>query len=388
MRFIMRVLQLSFASAFDALKGNLFRTTLTIAGLAIGVASVMLISAIGTGLSSVVKDQLERFDPSLLIITASETEQSGRSAFFLRSRDAKLIASVTPNVTSAGAELRRPVRASYAGYSHRTNISGMDATMIQLRETEVEKGRIFSDSDHRGAARVVLIGATVTQELFENDDPMGKIVQINGTPMEVVGLLKEQGAGVGGDADNVIITPLRTTQKKVLGSRVGRPFDEVSSLWVTFSTAQFDSNKESISQVLSRRAGTRATANTPFELRSMEDQLAQVQDAVAVVRVGMSLIGSIAVFVAGIGILNTMLASIGERTREIGIRRAIGASRVDIRNQFLLEALCISTTGGIVGILIALFGIVFARFQFPDWPLIIDTTSVVGVTIIAMVTGH
>jgi putative ABC transport system permease protein len=383
----MRVLQLSLSSALNSLRGNLFRSVLTIAGLAIGVASILLIYAIGAGLSGLVKEQLEKFDPSLLIITTSDTARFGRNAFILRARDTRLLASYLPQVQKAGAEFRQPLRASYSGSSARAIVAGMDAAMIDLRRLQVTEGRELSEEDHRRASRVALIGPKIVEKLFDGTNPIGNRIVIEDTLLEVVGILEDQGSGIGGDANDIIVTPLSTAQKRIMGGRSGRPFDEVSSIWITFSDASADANKAAVTKSLYRRVGSRGAEGDPFEIRSMEDQLAQVQDAVTAVRIGMSLIGSIAVFVAGIGILNTMLATIGERTREIGIRRAIGASKAHIRNQFIFEALCISTIGGLVGISLGVLGISIAWLQLPDWPLVVDFTAIIGVQLVAVMTG-
>ena len=360
---------------------------MTVAGLAIGVTAIMMISAIGAGLSGLIQEQLERFDPSLLIVNASDTSRLGASPFYLRGRDSRLLRASLPQLRNVGAELRRPVRVGYEGGSHRTVGLGIDEGMAVLRGFEVAEGRNFQSFDHRSAARVALLGPNVTEELFGTEDPLGESVLIDGAVLEVVGVLAPEGAGLGEDPDDVVVMPLSTAQKRVLGKAPGRPFDEVSTIWLTFTANSTDGNKEAVAAALDRRAGSSSSEGEAFQIRSMEDQLAQVQDAVGAVRIGMSLVGSIAVFVAGIGILNTMLASIGERTREIGIRRAIGASKSDIRNQFVFEALCLSFVGGVIGIIVALIGVTLAQFYLPDWPMTIDLFSILGVMTIALVTG-
>ncbi|WP_420607951.1 ABC transporter permease [Novosphingopyxis sp.] len=378
--------RLSIGSALDSLRSNSFRSGLTILGLAIGVAAITLIGAIGNGLGGLVHDQLERYDASLLIVTPTDTAAAGRVPFRLRARDTDYLKANVPTVMLAGGEVRQPVRARANGETVRTSLSGLDSDMFDLRRMAIAGGRSFTQAEYRSGARVALVGNTVLQKLFAGGASVGQVIRVNGVVLTIVGMLEEEAAGIGGDPDDIIVVPLRTAQRRIAGQD-DQAFDRVDSIWVTFAGGDPARNRQAVLSTLTRRSGKQAEDISPVDIRSMEEQLEQVRQAVGAVRIGMSLIASIAIFVAGIGVLNTMLASIGERTREIGIRRALGATVNDIRNQFMIEAVVISVIGGVVGVLVALVGIGIASAQLPDWPLSVTVVNLCGVVAIAITTG-
>lgn len=373
-------------SALRAFRSNLFRSAMTMIGLIIGIASVLAIGAVGSGLRGMIQDQLERYDASLLIVAPQAQGAPGQRAM-LRERDAHRLRLELSGIRGIGTELRSTVRLAKGNSAWNSTLAGMDEDMFVLQGRSVEEGRALTPADYRLGRRVALIGATAAHRLFGAESPVGREIRVNGVPVRLIGRLADEGAGFAGDPDDLLVAPIQTARKRIVGGTGDSPFDAVSGIWMTFAEGDSAGNRARAAEIIGKLHPVRAGAPAPFAVRSMEDQLSQASAAVAALNVGLSVIASISLFVAGIGIMNTMLASVAERTREIGLRRAVGASAADIRNQFLIEAMVLCAIGGAIGILAAIALVQAIAFQLPDWPLRIDAGAVLGTFAVALAVG-
>lgn len=384
------VLQSALEAAFAELRGNLFRSALTVLGVVVGVTAVLMIGAIGQGLRDMIREQLERQDPSLLIVVPQTQDPSGRMLSqrgSLRERDLTLIAARMPNLRASGANLSLAVRLSHGNVTSTTALSGVNPDMHRLLGREIATGRNLTQADFRLGPKVALLGSQTASKLFGDTPAVGQLVLANGVLLTVIGVLAQSGANFAGDQDDLVVVPLATARKRIIGRRFGTSFDSVSSFWLTFANGTTQANKlalerhlKSIYQISSAEAPT-------FSVRSMEEQYRQVGRAVSILSLGLTVIASVSLFVAGIGIMNIMLVSVSERTTEIGLRMALGATRSDIRNQFLIEAVVICSVGALIGILLSILFIIILRAQLADWPLSILPSSIVGAVGLAIVTG-
>ena len=342
------------AEAWGALVANRLRSALTMLGMIIGVAAVILMLAIGGGVQKQVADSISGLGSNLLIVTAGSGRQGGflsggaGTGATLRLDDADAIAKLD-DVVAAAPSTSIPAQVVAGSQNWATQITGSTPAWFTVQEWRPSDGRTFSDMEDRSAARVALIGQTVADNLFGANDPMGQSVRIKGTSFIVIGIMAKRGQGFGGiDRDDVIVVLLTTALRQLQGNAFRRSIRTIS---VAVDTADaLDGVSDKIG-VLLRRAH-KLTAGTPDDftvnnLTAVTDTLSSTTAAISLL---LAAIGSISLVVGGIGIMNIMLVSVTERTREIGIRMAIGASRAAVRLQFLLEALMLSLLGCGVGV--------------------------------------
>jgi putative ABC transport system permease protein len=350
--------------ALRALWRNKTRAMLTTLGVIIGVASVIAMVAIGTGAQQRIAQQLASMGTNSLVIRAGTVTRGGvrtgaGTTTSLTLDDAAAIADL-PEVASLAPSVRASAQVRYRGANWGTAIQGVTPEYFRVRSWPLVAGEIFSQARVTGAAQVCLLGQTVARELFGLLDPMGETVLIGGLPCRVIGVLTEKGATAwGSDQDDAIFAPITTVQRKLRGIT----YIERIELTTTGREASFRTTRE-ITRLLRRRHQLGKGTDDDFRIYNRAE-LAQTSEESA--RVFTWLLGSIAsvsLLVGGIGIMNIMLVSVTERTREIGIRMALGARSRDILWQFLLEALVLSAIGGLLGILLGLGGAtVVARFS-------------------------
>ena len=341
------------AEAWSALVANRLRSALTMLGMIIGVAAVILMLAIGGGVQKEVQGAISGLGSNMLIVTAGSGRQVGFMAgagtgATLRLDDADAIARLKNVVAAApSTQLQAQVVAGAANWA--TSITGSTPAYFIVQDWRPDTGRAFSDMEDRAAARVALIGHTVADKLFGANDPMGASVRIKGTSFTVVGIMAKRGQGFGGiDRDDIIIVPLTTALRQLQGNAFRRSIRAISV--GVDDAANLDAVSDRITTLLRRIH--RIDPGTPDDftvnnLTAVTDTLSTTTAAISLL---LAAIGSISLIVGGIGIMNIMLVSVTERTREIGIRMAIGASRSAIRLQFLLEALMLSLLGCGVGV--------------------------------------
>ena len=347
------------AEAWSALVANRLRSALTMLGMIIGVAAVILMLAIGGGVQKQVADSIAGLGSNMLIVTAG----SGRSGGFmggagtgatLRLDDADKIA-VLDNVVAVAPSTNIPAQVVAGPANWATQVTGAPPSWFTVQDWRPADGRTFSDMEERSAARVALIGQSVADNLFGANDALGQSVRIKGTSFTVIGILAKRGQGFGGmDRDDVIVVPLTTALRQLQGNFFRRSIRTVSV--AVDSAESLEGVEAAITQALRRAHKLDAGAPDDFSVTNLTAVTDTLSTTTAAISALLAAIGSISLVVGGIGIMNIMLVSVTERTREIGIRMAIGAPRSAIRLQFLLEALMLSLLGCSVGVAIGTLG--------------------------------
>ncbi|MFZ4690054.1 MAG: ABC transporter permease [Polymorphobacter sp.] len=341
------------AEAWGALVANRLRSALTMLGMIIGVAAVILMLAIGGGVQKQVSDSIAGLGSNLLIVTAGAGRQGGifggaGTNASLRIDDADKIARID-NVIAAAPSTQVPAQVVAGPANWATNVTGSVPAYFLVNEWTAGDGRIFTDREDRAGARVAVIGQTVADKLFGANDPLGQMVRVKGVSFTVIGVMEKRGQGFGGqDRDDVIIVPLTTALRVLQGNAIRRSIRTISVS--VASAAALDPVTDEINALLRRTHRLRDGEQDDFQvanLTAITDTLTTTTQAISLL---LAAIGSISLVVGGIGIMNIMLVSVTERTREIGIRMAIGASRAAVRLQFLLEALMLSLIGCGIGV--------------------------------------
>jgi putative ABC transport system permease protein len=341
------------AEAWGALAANRLRSALTMLGMIIGVAAVILMLAIGGGVQREVQSSISGLGSNLLIVTAGSGRQGGvfggaGTGATLRLEDADAIARLDGVVAVApSAGLAAQVVAGPTNWA--TQVTGSTPAYFQVNAWDIAYGRIFTDREDRAGARVAVLGQTVADKLFGANDPLGQMVRVKGVSFIVIGVLAKRGQGFGGiDRDDAVIVPLTSAQRLLQGNFFRRSIRTVSVGVV--SADALDRVSDDISTLLRRLHRLKPGDQDDFQvanLTAITDTLTKTTSAISLL---LAAIGSISLVVGGIGIMNIMLVSVTERTREIGIRMAIGASRAAVRLQFLLEALMLSLIGCGIGV--------------------------------------
>lgn len=331
---------------------NPLRSFLTLLGIVIGVAAVIAMITIGSGTTERVKEDIARLGSNLLIVSASRPARGGASFTPRRldQRELEALRDGLTDVTAVSGTAQRQQRIVFGAQNMGADVTGTDAQYFIARDWNVAKGRAFGDMEGGVGGNVCLIGQTVRQELFGNGDPLGQMLRVNRMSCEIVGVLEAKGTtGFGQDQDATVLMPLTTFQRRIAGNR------DIGAIYVSardgVSTERVGAQIEDIMRQI-RRIGPDQEDN--FSVRDMT-QIADTMASATGVMTGMlSALAGVSLLVGGIGIMNIMLVSVTERTREIGIRLAIGAQERDILWQFLVEATVLSALGGIFGVLFGL----------------------------------
>ena len=374
--------------ALTALRTNLMRSILTTLGVMIGVLAVVLAMAVGNGARVSVEQTIAQLGSNMaLVFPQPDIEQGGpsRDVGKLTERDARAIERSLPGVIATAPQLRSSVQLSIPG--RRVNTQGVAVTpgYALITNSDVEAGRPISDADVQSAARVIVLGQTVATKLFGDLDPVGQSVRVDKVPFRVIGLLTAKGTSLGEDNDDLVLVPLSTGRQRFTTSLKGP--DDIAMLFVGFDPAvQLSEGKRALVELLRDRYNVRRGDVQPFTVRTTEEFQEQTGTVTAVFQAVLVAIASISLLVGGIGIMNIMLVSVTERTREIGLRMALGARRRDIRNQFLVEAAVLCTIGGLLGLALA---IVAARIfeRAADFPAPIGVGASVGAILFSALIG-
>ena len=341
----------SFLTALDSLLANKLRAMLTMLGVIIGVAAVIALMSIGNGVNSFVTSEIQSFGTNLIAIFTDSDNSDGYPSLGLSDvaalsdpLNAPAIAEVTATVDGVQEALR-------GSNSIRTSVIGATANyMLVNNMDEFQSGDGLTQSDIDTNARVVVLGSEAAEDLFEEEFPVGQTVKINGVGYEVVGVLTESGSGFTNTNDNIYM-PITTAQSRLYGERTRSGEKAVTSITVqAASEEQTDAAIEQITETLRRQHGIIYAADDDFTIFSQSDLLTTFDTVTATLTAFLGAVAGISLVVGGIGIMNIMLVSVTERTREIGIRKAIGALRRDILTQFLLESMVLSVLGGLIGI--------------------------------------
>ncbi len=362
--------------AMRALTRNKVRTFLTMLGVIIGVAAVIATLAIGQGAKQSVQEQIRSLGSNVIMVFSGGmmgTVRSGTGATQMLSvEDAQAIMRECPSVAVASPTVRSQAQVVAGDANWSTTVQGGDENFLVVRDWPIAEGRSFTTSDVRAAAKVCVIGATVKKELFGDAEAVGSTIRIRRLPFQVIGVLASKGSNsFGQDQDDMIVAPLATVQKKILASplRVG------SILVSATSEGAVDNAIEEISTLLRQRHRIAAGQQDDFMVRSQSEIASTAEGTSQIMTVLLSSVALVSLLVGGIGIMNIMLVSVTERTREIGVRRALGARSIDIMVQFLAESAFVSLVGGAVGIALGM-GIAYAVSRFAQWPTLIGADSI------------
>ena len=362
--------------ALRAIRVNKLRSALTMLGVIIGVGAVIAMVAIGEGAKARVAKQMERLGSNRLTVYAGAVTRGGRRLggariTTLTEADAQAILTEVPGVTRVAPRVRGSAQVVYGNKNWHPVFTGTTPDFLRIMNWEVESGSNFTEEDMLLNRKVVLLGQTVARELFGDEYPVGQTVRIKHIPFEVAGVLKERGtSSFAGDLDDVLIVPLRTAQRKLLGIRHLRRIEvSAESKEVTPEV------QDAITELMRVRHKITGAKLDDFRIRNRTEIVEAANEAASTLGYLLAGIAGVALIVGGIGIMNIMLVSVTERTREIGVRLAVGARKRDIRRQFLTEAMVLSLLGGSSGIIVGAFASLGLSY-FGGWQIVISTGSI------------
>ena len=375
--------------AYRALARNKMRAALTMLGVIIGVGAVIAMVSIGQGAQASVQAQISNMGTNLLFVSAgaqnvggvrSGTGDNGTNT--LTEDDLEAIRREVPSVSALSPMVNSRSQLVVGNQNWNTSIQGVSEQLPAIRKWTIQSGEFFSDADVKSAARSIVIGQTIVDNLFYGTDPVGQYVRVMDLPFRVVGVLGRKGQDAQGrDQDDIAFAPYTTVQKKLLGStRIQVAYVSAISGDATY-TAQVQ-----ITDLLRQRHKLSGNQPDDFTVRNMSDIAEAANETNSIMTWLLGSIAGVSLLVGGIGIMNIMLVSVTERTREIGIRMAIGARSSAVRTQFLIESIVLSLTGGIIGILL---GIV-ASLVIPmllGWPTLVSTAAIIGSVIFSAAVG-
>ena len=370
----------TFKISLRALRVNKMRSALTMLGIIIGVSAVITMLAVGTGASSKITEQISSMGSNLLIVfpgsvTAGGLRMGSGSQSTLTSGDAEAIKRECPAAEEAVPILNGAAQLVYSNQNWSTGVYGATPAILYVRDWPLASGRIFTDQEVKSAAKVCLLGQTVVENLFGGMDPLGQVIRIKRVPFMVIGVLSEKGQSLmGQDQDDTVYIPLSTAQRKIFGR--GLP-DMVRSITVkTKSTEDLEPASQQIADLLKQRHHIGPSQEDDFTVRNLTQMMMAAEQSTRIMTLLLGAIASVSMLVGGIGIMNIMLVSVTERTKEIGIRMAVGAKSWDIRLQFIIEALTLSLIGGLAGIII---GLAAAKTLsvIAGWPTIVSPLSII-----------
>src|SRR5512140_245715 len=350
----------SLRIAFRALQMNKLRSALTMLGIVIGVASVIATVAIGSGATQRIQQQIASIGSNIIIVVPGSTSSSGvrlgsGNAVTLSETDAKELTAQCPDVALAAPVVRGGAQVVYGNNNWATSVYGVTPDYLTIRDLSVADGAEFTQQDIDSANKVAVLGKTPVTNLFGDADPVGQTVRIKNVPFTVVGVLTAKGqSSQGQDQDDVILLPISSAKRRVLGSKQANA-DAVDTIMMQAkSGAQIPAAQEEAQALLRQRHHLQPAEADDFSVRNLEELFAAQEASSKIMSIMLAAVASVSLVVGGIGIMNIMLISVRERTREIGLRQALGAKTRDILNQFLVEAVTLSIAGGAVGILLGI----------------------------------
>ena len=345
--------------AVGALRRNPVRAALTALGVLVGVAAVTLVVALGEGASAAISGAMDTFGTGTLTVSASARATSGvrdsDRVIPLTDDDTRALAREAPSVARAAPWLGGSSQIVHGDANVLASVVGTSTQFFTIRDWKVRTGETWSERAERERQRVCVLGATVARELFGQADPLGRVVRVGRHPFRVLGVLEEKGQGfMGTDEDNVVVMPASTLRVKVVPTRAG---DVHQILLAAVDSSSVGQAERQVVSILRQRRGLAEGAPNDFRVRTQEEFRRTQEEVLGVLRMLLLSIAAVSLLVGGIGVMNIMLISVAERTREIGIRLAIGAREADILSQFLVEAVALSLLGGLGGALVATFGV-------------------------------
>jgi putative ABC transport system permease protein len=376
--------------AFRALARNKTRAALTMLGIIIGVSAVIVMVSIGQGASATVRSQIESMGTNLLFVSAGAQNVGGvrggagdaGTSSPLTVEDLEAIRREVPSIAFVSPVVNSRTQLVSGNQNWSTSIQGVSEQFPEIRKWAVGSGSFFADSDVRSAARVIVIGQTIADNLFPGQDAVGQTLRVSNMPFRVVGVMARKGQDAQGrDQDDTAFAPYTSVQKKILGSqRVQVAYVSAVSPEATY-TAQAQ-----ITDLMRQRHRLAQGAPDDFTVRNMSDVAEAANETNNVMTMLLGSIAGVSLMVGGIGIMNIMLVSVTERTREIGIRMAIGARSSAVRTQFLIESIVLSLTGGFAGIVLGVLASVGVPLLL-GWPTLVSTASIAGSAVFSAAVG-
>lgn len=377
-----------FKIALRALANNKLRAFLTMLGIIIGVASVIAMLAIGQGSKKSIQQQISEMGSNMIMIHPGAEMRGGvrqdpstmqtlkLENYEKLSEECTYLSGISPNVSSSGQLVA-------GANNYPSSVSGVSMDYLTIRQLTVEQGEMFTENDIRTAAKVCVIGKTIVDNLFpDGSDPIGKVIRCNQIPFRVIGVLKSKGYNsMGMDQDDVVLTPYSTVMKRLLAQTY------LSGIFASALTEDMtDEAVDEITTILRREHKLKETDDDDFTIRTQQELSSMLNTTTDLMTTLLACIAGISLVVGGIGIMNIMYVSVTERTREIGLRMSVGARGVDILSQFLIEAILISITGGLIGVIIGC-GASFMIKTIAHWPVFIQPWSVLLSFLVCTVTG-
>ena len=377
-----------FKIALRALANNKLRAFLTMLGIIIGVASVIAMLAIGQGSKKSIQQQISEMGSNMIMIHPGAEMRGGvrqdpsamqtlkLENYEKWSEECTYLSGISPNVSSSGQLVA-------GANNYPSSVSGVSMDYLTIRQLTVEQGEMFTENDIRTAAKVCVIGKTIVDNLFpDGSDPIGKVIRCNQIPFRVIGVLKSKGYNsMGMDQDDVVLAPYSTVMKRLLAQTY------LSGIFASALTEDMtDEAVDEITTILRREHKLKETDDDDFTIRTQQELSSMLNTTTDLMTTLLACIAGISLVVGGIGIMNIMYVSVTERTREIGLRMSVGARGVDILSQFLIEAILISITGGLIGVIIGC-GASFMIKTIAHWPVFIQPWSVLLSFLVCTVTG-
>jgi putative ABC transport system permease protein len=374
--------------AMRALARNKLRSILTMLGIIIGVGAVIAMVSVGQGAQQQAQQQIAAMGSNMLFVQSGTVNRGGMRMGWGATKtlvydDMVAILRECPSVKAAAPGSQASAQVVFGNDNWATNINGTEPQYFDIRSWPMAEGSSFSQDDVSMAANVAVVGETVRKNLFGATDPIGETVRINNLPFKVVGLLTPKGssAAMGQDQDDIILVPITTLQKKITGQDWLR--------WIMVSALSKDASytaQQQITALLRDRHRIRSAQDDDFFVRNLADMADLADQNARLFTILLGSIASISLLVGGIGIMNIMLVSVTERTREIGIRMAIGATEGDVQQQFLIEAVVLSIVGGVIGILSGM-GASYLITQTLGWPVLVSPTAILAAVLFSMAVG-
>ncbi len=347
----------AFRTAWRALAANTLRSILTMLGIIIGVAAVITMIAVGSGATERVQEQMKGLGSNVMLVLPGSLSAAGvRQAAQTRSRfteeDAEAIAIEIPEVQASAPSSRTSAQAVAQNANWNTNIFGTTNAYLEVRDWSLESGRLFEAAEQSGSAKVAWLGQTVARELFGDEDPIDQVIRVRGVPFTVVGVLARKGQNsMGQDQDDVVIMPMSTFRNRIWNA--GGNVRRIWTIHVKVREGQsMKAAEESVRELLRQRLKVPPGGDDTFSVRNLSEILQAQEEASRIMTLLLAAVAGISLVIGGIGIMNIMLVSVTERTREIGLRMAVGARPKDILAQFLIEAVTLSLFGGALGVLL------------------------------------
>jgi putative ABC transport system permease protein len=367
--------------ALRALRVNKLRSALTMLGIIIGVGAVIAMVGVGSGAAQRISEQIASIGSNLIIVLPGSATSGGMrlghgSTLTLTEDDVRAIAAEVPGAVSVGGSMRGSAQVVFGNQNWSTVIQGTTPDFLDIREWELADGKFLTTEDMDGATKVAILGQTVKESLFGSGDAIGQIIRIKKVPFTVVGLLTRKGqSSWGQDQDDMVVIPLTTAKKRVLGvSQANARFVGVIHVKVK-SPELMAEVEEQVIALLRQRHRIQPDQENDFQVRNLAETFAAQEESSRTMTLLLGAIASVSLLVGGIGIMNIMLVSVTERTREIGLRMAVGARSRDILGQFLIEAVTLALIGGILGILLGVGGSTLIAL-LANWSTLITPGSI------------